>query len=159
FVQKPVRWLAAISKYRGTHGGSPNFGYELCVEKIAREQSAGLDLSCWRSAYNGAEPVRRATLVRFAERFEENGVRLGTLYPCYGLAETTLMVSGGHIDEDPVSCVVSRDQLERDRIGVVDPADRESSSGAPQEPTLDLVSSGRAILETRVRIVDSETAR
>ena len=73
FVQKPVRWLAAIAKYRATHCGSPNFGYELCVEKISREQSLDLDLSCWESAYNGAEPVRRATLERFTRRFAENG--------------------------------------------------------------------------------------
>ena len=153
FVQKPVRWLAAIAKYRATHGGSPNFGYELCVQKIAPEQSEGLDLGCWASAYNGAEPVRRDTLVRFAERFAGNGVRLRTLYPCYGLAETTLMVSGGHISEDPVFCSVDKRELERDRITIIE------GEAATETLVQELVSSGRAILDTRVRIVDPETGR
>ena len=157
FVQKPVRWLAAIAKYRATHCGSPNFGYELCVQKITPEQSEGLDLGCWASAYNGAEPVRRDTLVRFAERFAGNGVRLRTLYPCYGLAETTLMVSGGHISEDPVFCRVDKHELERDRIAVIEGViEGEAAAGTLVQ---ELVSSGRTILDTRVRIVDPETRR
>lgn len=153
FVQKPVRWLAAVSKYRATHGGGPNFGYDLCVQKVTEEQSAGLDLSSWASAYNGAEPVRPDTLRRFADRFAANGVRLRTLYPCYGLAETTLMVSGGHVTEDPVFCTVEKPALERDRVVVID----EGSAGASHGQLL--VSSGRMILETTVRIVDGESGR
>jgi natural product biosynthesis luciferase-like monooxygenase protein len=149
FVQKPVRWLAAVHRYRATHCGGPNFGYDLCAQKVTPEQSAALDLSCWESAYNGAEPVRHETLVRFAERFAANGVRLRTLYPCYGLAETTLMVSGGHISEDPVCCSLDKRALEHDRVALATGTD----------PAIDLVSSGRMILDTRVRIVDGETGR
>ena len=149
FVQKPVRWLAAVSKYRGTHGGGPNFGYELCTQKVTEDQSVDLDLSSWTSAYNGAEPVRADTLRRFASRFARQGMRLRTLYPCYGLAETTLMVSGGHISEDPVFSTVDRAALERARVRVVD---------QPLGPTtLELVSSGRMVLDTTVNIVDPDT--
>lgn len=151
FVQKPVRWLAAVSKFRATHGGGPNFGYELCIQKVTDEQAAGLDLSSWTSAYNGAEPVRADTLVRFAERFHRQGVRLKTMYPCYGLAETTLMVSGGHITEEPVFCHVDKSAFERDEVVVVD------SPPADGRGVQSLVSSGRIILDTVVKIVDPET--
>lgn len=92
FVQRPIRWLSAISLFKATHCGCPNFGYELCVHKISPEQLEMLDLSRWLSAYNGAEPIRRETLERFAEKFKPCGFRANFFYPCYGMAETTLMV-------------------------------------------------------------------
>ncbi len=95
FLQKPLRWLQAIHRYRGTTSGGPNFAYELCVRRIPPEQREGLDLSCWRVAYNGAEPVRAETLERFAEAFAPCGFRRESFYPCYGLAEATLFVTGG----------------------------------------------------------------
>ena len=94
FIQKPLRWLMAISRYQATISGGPNFAYELCVRKITPEQKSELDLSSWEVAFNGAEPVRGETLHRFAAAFESCGFRQKAYLPCYGLAETTLIVSG-----------------------------------------------------------------
>ncbi|HVT57970.1 MAG TPA: amino acid adenylation domain-containing protein, partial [Thermoanaerobaculia bacterium] len=95
FLQRPRRWLAAISRYRATTSGGPDFAYELCVAKIPPAEREGLDLHCWEVAFNGAEPVRPATLERFAAAFGPCGFRRQAFYPCYGLAEATLFVSGG----------------------------------------------------------------
>jgi acyl-CoA synthetase (AMP-forming)/AMP-acid ligase II len=82
FLQKPSRWLAAISRYRATTSGGPNFAYELCAAKVPLEALPGLDLASWRVAFNGAEPVRAATLERFAERFRACGFRPEAFHPC-----------------------------------------------------------------------------
>ncbi len=94
FLEKPIRWLNTISKYRATTSGGPNFAYELCIRKIAPEQISTIDLSCWTLAFNGSEPVRTATLERFAHVFSQCGFRQKAFYPCYGLAEATLFVTG-----------------------------------------------------------------
>jgi len=93
FVQKPVRWLRAISRYRAHTSGGPNFAYDLCVRKITDQECEGLDLSSWSVAFNGAEPVRQETLDRFAEKFRPYGFDRHALTPCYGLAEASLIVS------------------------------------------------------------------
>jgi len=93
FLQSPFRWLDAISRYRATTSGGPNFAYDLCVRKISAERRATLDLSSWSTAFNGAEPVRPETLERFAAVFESCGFRREAFQPCYGLAEGTLLVS------------------------------------------------------------------
>jgi 8-amino-7-oxononanoate synthase len=93
FLQKPITWLAAISKYRATISGGPNFAYDLCVRNITDEQRATLDLSSWALAFTGAEPIQPATLERFAAAFAPCGFKPSAFYPCYGLAEATLMVS------------------------------------------------------------------
>ena len=95
FLQSPRRWLAAISRYRATTSGGPNFAYDLCVRKIAAADRAGLDLSSWDLAFNGAEPVRAETMERFAAAFGGCGFAPGAFFPCYGLAEATLFVAGG----------------------------------------------------------------
>ncbi len=102
FLKRPVRWLEAVSRHRGTISGGPNFAYDLCVRKTTPEQRAALDLSSWSVAFNGAEPVRAGTLERFAEAFAVSGFRREAFYPCYGLAEGTLMVTGGRRSEPPV---------------------------------------------------------
>jgi acyl-CoA synthetase (AMP-forming)/AMP-acid ligase II len=94
FLMRPWLWLEMISKYRISSSPAPNFAYDLCVERISAEQKNALDLSCWRNALNGAEPVRAATLDRFANAFTSCGFRREAFYPCYGLAESTLFVSG-----------------------------------------------------------------
>lgn len=94
FVQKPIRWLNAISKYRATTSGGPNFGYELCVKRIAPSECAHLDLSNWSVAYNGSEPVRSNTLAEFSEKFEAYGFNKNAHFPCYGMAEATLFIAG-----------------------------------------------------------------
>ncbi len=95
FLMKPVRWLRAISRWRGETSGGPNFAYDLCARKVTDEQCEGLDLSSWSLAFSGAEPVRGATLDRFAQRFAPHGFQAKAFYPCYGLAEATLLVTGG----------------------------------------------------------------
>ena len=94
FLIKPARWLRAISNYRAHTSGGPNFAYDLCTRKISDEQRVGLDLSGWEIAFNGAEPVRAETLERFADRFAACGFRSAAFFPCYGLAEATLLVTG-----------------------------------------------------------------
>lgn len=94
FLERPVRWLEAISRYRATVSGGPDFAYRLCTERVGEAASARLDLSCWRVAFCGSEPIRPQTLGEFAERFEPSGLSASALYPCYGLAEATLFVTG-----------------------------------------------------------------
>ena len=101
FLQRPVRWLEAISRYRGTTSGAPNFAYDLCVDKITPEQMEGLDLSSLTLAFCGAEPIRPETLERFARTFALCGFRKAAFYPCFGMAEGTLIVSGGEGPSEP----------------------------------------------------------
>ncbi len=102
FLQKPVRWLRMISNYRVTTTGGPNFAYQLCVDKVTDEEMQGLDLSSWEVAFNGAEPVRASTLAQFSEKFGCVGFTHKAHFPCYGMAETTLIVTGGPARELPV---------------------------------------------------------
>ena len=92
-VERPFRWLEAITRYRATHSGGPNFAYALCAERISMREREELDLRSWKFAYNGAEPVRKKTLDDFAATFAPCGFRATSLYPAYGLAEATLLVS------------------------------------------------------------------
>ncbi|MFF4302633.1 fatty acyl-AMP ligase [Streptomyces sp. NPDC001601] len=101
FLQSPDRWLTAISRYRPHTSGGPNFAYELCLKHATPDLVDSLDLSAWKVAFNGAEPVRAATLRRFSEAFRAAGFRPQAFYPCYGLAEATLMVTGGAVDAPP----------------------------------------------------------
>ncbi len=104
FLKHPLRWLQEITRYRANTSGAPNFAYEMCVAAVERhgdESLAGLDLSSWSLAFVGAEPVRASTLDRFAATFARVGFRREAFYPCYGLAEATLMVSGGQRSEPP----------------------------------------------------------
>lgn len=133
FLLRPMRWLAAISRYRGTTSGGPNFAYDLCVKKSSPAERAELDLSCWKVAFNGSEPVRAATLERFAEAFAGAGFRRSALYPCYGLAEATLFVSGVAPGRAARVEHVERESLERGRV---------RSVAADAEAALALVSCG-----------------
>ncbi|MBW4602159.1 MAG: amino acid adenylation domain-containing protein [Calothrix sp. FI2-JRJ7] len=148
FLQRPYRWLQAISRYKGTTSGGPNFAYDLCVQKITPEQKATLDLSSWSVAFNGAEPIRHDTLERFAEAFAECGFRKEAFYPCYGMAETTLMVSGVQKATSPIIKAVQKSALESNRV---------VESTAKDEDVYYFVSCGRVIPEQEVVIVNSET--
>jgi amino acid adenylation domain-containing protein len=108
FLQRPFRWLQAISRYRGTLSGGPNFAYELCTRRIGTEQIALLDLSSWRVAFCGAERVRAESMKSFARAFAPAGLQPGALTACYGLAEATLAVSYGSVDA-PLG-IVARDE-------------------------------------------------
>ncbi len=125
FILKPLRWLQAISRYRGTTSGGPNFAYELCCRKITPEQIAELDLGSWAIAVNGAEPVLAETLEKFAKTFAPAGFRKEAFCPAYGMAETTVMVSLTERTEVPTVEFVQRSALEQNKIKL---AERESES-------------------------------
>ena len=148
FLQKPLRWLQAISKYRATISGGPNFAYELCVRKTTPEQRATLDLSSWTLAFNGAEPVRAETIDAFCEAFAPCGFRREAFFPCYGLAESTLMVTGGMKFEPPVIRSFDASSIETG-AAVVRPAN------APAVRRL--VGSGRELDGQDVMIVDPQS--
>ncbi len=148
FLQRPWRWLQAISRYKATISGGPNFAYEMCARKITPEQRHGLDLSSWKVAYNGAEPVRADTLKRFAAAFSSCGFRPNFFYPCYGLAEATLIVSGGLLKEEPVLCTTRVAALEHNGVA-------EASDAAQNARTL--VGCGRAMADTKIVVAHPES--
>ncbi|KOV78014.1 non-ribosomal peptide synthetase [Nocardia sp. NRRL S-836] len=111
FLHHPVRWLRAISEFGATASAAPDFAYAECVRRISDEELAGLDLSTWRLALVGAEPVRAPTLHAFAERFGPAGFRAEAFLPCYGLAEATLFVTGAASSARPVELTVDRAEL------------------------------------------------
>jgi acyl-CoA synthetase (AMP-forming)/AMP-acid ligase II len=148
FLQRPLRWLQAISRTGATISGGPNFAYDLCVRKVTPEQRATLDLSRWHVAFNGAEPIRAETLERFAEAFAPCGFRREAFLPCYGLAEATLLVSGGPPGAPPALVAARAADLGRDRVVPADAHDAEARV---------LAGSGRVPAELEVAIVDPAT--
>uniref|UniRef100_UPI00358DB813 AMP-binding protein n=1 Tax=Archangium lansingense TaxID=2995310 RepID=UPI00358DB813 len=115
FLKHPLRWLQAVSAFKVTHSGGPNFGYELCVRKATPEALAALDLSSWRSAYCGAEPVRAGTMRRFIETFSPRGFSPSALFPVFGLAEVTLKAPGPQ-GRGVVTLSVDKEALKEDRV-------------------------------------------
>jgi acyl-CoA synthetase (AMP-forming)/AMP-acid ligase II len=148
FLKNPMVWLQAITKYRATHSGGPNLGYELCVRRITTEQQKNLDLSSWISAYNGAEPIRRKTLDNFSDKFRSSGFKSQYFYPCYGMAEATLMISGGNIKDEPVYFNVQSESLKNNQI-----VESEKDSENYQE----FVGCGHVWQDMKVKIVDPES--
>lgn len=148
FLQRPLRWLEAITRYGVTHTGGPNFAYELCIRRTKPEQRRQLDLSSWQLAYNGAEPIRLETLERFAEAFAVCGFRWEAFTTSYGLAEATLHVASGWRAKPPVICSVRAEALAQNQV-VEALADEPGSRRLP--------GSGHAGLETQIRIVDPQT--
>lgn len=148
FLQRPVRWLRTISKFQASTSGGPNFAFQLCVDKVTDEEMAGLDLSHWRVAFNGAEPVRASTIEQFTSRFASVGFRHASHFPCYGMAETTLIVTGGPNNTPPVIRNFDGRLLD---ARLVRPAD-DQTSGARS-----LVGCGVTTANERVLIVDPET--
>jgi acyl-CoA synthetase (AMP-forming)/AMP-acid ligase II/acyl carrier protein len=147
FVQNPRRWLAAISHYRGTTTLAPDFAYDLCVRRVNSKDREGLDLSCWRVAVNGSEPVRSSTIERFVEAFGPCGFRREAFSPAYGLAEATLFVCAGEARALPMVQCFARENLAHGRAV---PAS-EPAAGST------LVSCGYPRFGTRLLIVDPET--
>ncbi|MBD2166644.1 amino acid adenylation domain-containing protein [Calothrix membranacea FACHB-236] len=148
FLQRPYRWLQAISHHKGTTSGAPNFAYELCIEKITPEQRSTLDLSSWSIAFNGAEPIRYETLERFAATFAECGFRPEAFYPCYGMAEATLMVSGSVKSALVSSLSVQKSALERKHV---------IEAVANADNSITLVGCGRSVPQQQVVIANPET--
>ncbi|MCD0450494.1 acyltransferase domain-containing protein [Actinocorallia sp. API 0066] len=144
FIREPVRWLDAITRFRATVSPGPNFAYQMCVDRVDEETRDRLDLSSWTHALNGAEPVRADVLDRFADAFARTGFKRSGFYPCYGMAESTLVVSGGRAGGDPAVRLVSKPDLE---TGIVLPPRDVASAQA-------LAGSGRIVPDMDVRIVD-----
>jgi acyl-CoA synthetase (AMP-forming)/AMP-acid ligase II len=156
FLMQPIRWLQAVSRYKATISGGPNFAYELCNRRITREQRDTLDLGSWDVAYNGAEPVRADTMQRFAATFAACGFRPGALHPCYGLAEATLLVSGGSLRQEMFRTIQVA-AFEQNRVadaecGLEAHTHGEADSNDQQEIARTLVSSGHALDDTRIVI-------
>jgi polyketide synthase PksJ len=148
FLQRPLRWLETMTRYRGTHTSGPNSAFDLCVRRSSPEQRAALDLSSWRVALNGAEPLHPATLERFTEAFAPCGFRWEVFKPGYGLAEATLKVTTRRAAEAPVLKPFDADALSANRAS-------EVSADSPNARLL--VGSGHTEGETLVRIVNPET--
>ena len=138
-LQRPMRWLNAISKYRATTSGGPNFIYEHCVDLIDDSALETLDLSSWSVAFCGAETVRPATWRRFSAKFSRVGFRSDAFFPCYGLAESTLMVTGGHTTSE-TDCVVTM-----------------STDPKPTTKPIEIISCGQPADDSRLSIVDPVT--
>ncbi len=150
FIKKPFLWLQAISRYQATTSGGPNFAYDLCIDKITPEQRATLDLSSWDVAFNGAEPIRSETIERFTQTFAPCGFRKQAFYPCYGMAETTLLVSGGLKTAPPVIRYFDATALEQNLVipGTVE-----------QKGSRALVGCGRICLDEEIVIADPVTLK
>ena len=147
FLTRPERWLQVVSKYQGTIAAAPNFAYELCVRKITDKAMEGVDLSSWRAALNGAEPVNPETLQRFANRFAKNGFRPEAMLPVYGLAEASLGVTFPPLYRGP-----KVDRVERETFTT---EGRAVPTSAEDENAIAFVSSGVALPRHEVVIADA----
>jgi acyl-CoA synthetase (AMP-forming)/AMP-acid ligase II len=148
FVQRPLVWLRAISDYRAEVAGGPNFAFDLCVERYRPEQMDGIDLSGWKVAFNGAEPVRAESIRRFSLTYAAHGFAASAMLPAYGLAEATVLVSAGHRGAGPATRAVSSNAL---RAGRVAPPDNAADSHT-------IVGCGRPIGEEQIAIVGPDSS-
>lgn len=144
FIERPVRWLEAISRHRATVSGAPNFAFQLCAERVRNAQLQDLDLSSWRVAFCGAEPVRHGTMSAFIERFAPVGFAEGAIYPCYGLAEATLLITGGTRGDGVEAHCFSAEMLAQGRAEVAKHGTSVVACGVP-------------VLGHTVRITEPET--
>jgi len=145
FLQRPFRWLKAISDYKADISGGPNFAYDVCADRISEAEKATLDLNCWRAAFTGSEPVLADTLDRFAVAFSSCGFKRTAFLPCYGLAESTLMVTGAALGQRPKEITVDAESLEIGRVAAAQSETRR---------TRQLVSCGQAVKNHTIAIVD-----
>ncbi|WNF15118.1 fatty acyl-AMP ligase [Microcystis aeruginosa] len=150
FMERPLRWLQALSDKKATHSAAPNFAYDLCVRKIPPEKRATLDLSHWCMALNGAEPVRAEVLKKFAEAFQVSGFKATALCPGYGLAEATLKVTAVSYDSPPYFYPVQANALEKNKIVGATETDTNVQT---------LVGCGWTTIDTQIVIVNPETLK
>jgi acyl-CoA synthetase (AMP-forming)/AMP-acid ligase II/acyl carrier protein len=148
FLQRPALWLETISRARATVSGGPDFAYDLCVRKVSAKDRERLDLSNWQVAFTGAERIRAETIDRFTEAFAPCGFRREAFFPCYGLAETTLMVSGGPRQTAPTVVRVRADALARHQV-------QDASTNGNTSRTL--VGCGECLPGQKILIVDPQT--
>lgn len=147
FLKKPACWLRTLSRYGVTSSGGPNFLYQFAVDRIRDEEVEGIDLSSWSVAFNGAEPIRHATLQQFHSRFAPFGFSQSAFAPCYGLAEATLLAAGGRPTQTSLLRAVDRDSLQEDRVA------------APAAEAVALVCCGRPAEENSLCIVARDGSR
>ncbi|WP_211252300.1 AMP-binding protein [Marinobacterium jannaschii] len=148
FLAHPLKWLRTIDRYHGTLSGGPNFAYELCLHKISDEDLATLDLSAWRFAFNGAEPLNPGTLRRFTERFAPCGFCAESMSPVYGLAECSVGLAfppGGRL---PLIDRVQRPAMERDC--------HAKPAGDDDTDVLEFIASGQPLPGHQIRVVDEQ---
>jgi acyl-CoA synthetase (AMP-forming)/AMP-acid ligase II/acyl carrier protein len=149
FLQRPVRWLQAIDKYEASISGAPNFAYDYCVRRTTPEERAESDLSRWRLAFCGAEPIRAETLENFSAAFARAGFSPRAFYPCYGLAESTLLAAGPDYAAERAVIAVNRGELADHRVAL--------ATGESTKHLQYLVGCGHAMLNHRLLIVDPES--
>ena len=152
FLQRPIRWLELISQKGASISGAPNFAYQLCVDRIPPDQTDHLDLSSWTAAFCGAEPIQARTLQDFAARFSVCGFSQNAFYPCYGLAEATLLAAGGDGPKKPVFLKVDRQSMTTEKPQIAGSDQRGSQYQK-------LVSCGEPAKDTRLLIVDPKSLR
>jgi acyl-CoA synthetase (AMP-forming)/AMP-acid ligase II len=148
FMQRPLTWLHIIHQYRAEVTSAPNFAFDLCVDRFSADHMEDVDLSCWKVALNAAEPLHADTIARFTETFAPYGFSPGTMYPGYGLAEATLLVTGSSRGEAPVTRTVSRPALQEGEV-----------ASATERDAQPVVSCGQTLVGQRVAIVDPATGR
>jgi acyl-CoA synthetase (AMP-forming)/AMP-acid ligase II len=147
FMQRPLNWLRAIHHYRAEVACGPNFGFDLCVSRYRADQMVDIDLSSWKIALNGAEPVHAETIRRFCDTFVRHGFDPDAMFPAYGMAEATLLIAGGRRGAGCVTRIVSRSGLQAHVVDApADPAD-----------TLTVVGCGRALAGERIAIVNPDS--
>lgn len=147
FLSRPERWLWAIHYHRGTLTAAPNFAYELCIRRIAASKIEGLDLSSWRLSFNGAEAVNPRTIENFTKKFMPFGYKPQTMFPVYGLAESSVALVFPPINREPKIDTIQRDLFEKEQIA--EPLVNDKLQG------LQFVSCGKAIPHHEIRIVDN----
>ena len=148
FIQKPIRWLQAMSYYKATTSGAPNFAYDLLCRQTTPQQRQTLDLSHWEVAFTGAEPIRTKTLTQFATTFAPSGFHPHAFYPCYGMAEATLLITGGIKTDPPNTIYLDPILLKENRV---------TETSATHPDARPIVGCGRTWLDTQIVIVDRQT--
>ncbi|MCC9601180.1 AMP-binding protein [Stieleria sp. JC731] len=154
FLARPIRWLQAISEFGASISGAPNFAYQLCVDRIPSGHTSAIDLSKLRLAFCGAEPIQARTLDEFSQRFSANGFKHAAFYPCYGLAEATLLVAGGKTELEPTTLTLKRDDFQK---GLINPLDKTTAAKLSRKEKMQLVGCGSQVWNTEIRIVDPAT--
>ncbi len=156
FLQRPIRWLRTISDYRAVISGAPNFAYQLCVDRAVLGDTDDLDLSCWRIAFSGAEPILPRTLRDFSRRFAGSNFKASAFYPCYGLAEATLLAAGGDGPAEPKVLSVQRESLGQGRAVVTHNAPLTDQATNDPNSTHELTCCGSPANNTQLLIVDPQ---
>jgi acyl-CoA synthetase (AMP-forming)/AMP-acid ligase II len=147
FLQRPLLWLKAISHYKAKVAGAPNFAFDLCVERFNPTLMEGIDLSHWEVAFNGAEPVRAETISAFINTFEPYGFKPKAFYPCYGMAEATLLISGGQRCSTSIIKEVSKSGLHKKR----------ALPATNSEDSQHVVGCGKSLIGETIAIVNPDT--